>query len=178
MLLGGQGSCSHVFISIFKKCIWTPPLHAQHHCAACLTNIHPATTSITDIHRNNMHSRIIHSQRPTASAPSPTMTSLFTVQKHQLYVSRRMISDQAQHLVSTVNDVNSLISSMNDLITTENKSILVKRILTLSSYGESSNAGPLNLNHLVNLDFFDLISANDQAGLLMEETTVGVKLIW
>jgi hypothetical protein len=137
-----------------------------------------ATTSITDIHRNNMHSRIIHSQRPTASAPSPTMTSLFTVQKHQLYVSRRMISDQAQHLVSTVNDVNSLISSMNDLITTENKSILVKRILTLSSYGESSNAGPLYLNHLVNLDFFDLISANDQAGLLMEETTVGVKLIW
>jgi hypothetical protein len=67
---------------------------------------------------------------------------------------------------------------MNDLITTENKSILVKRILTLSSYGKSSNAGPLYLNHLVNLDFFDLISANDQAGLLMEETTVGVKLIW
>ena len=92
-----------------------------------------------------------------------------------------MISDQAQHLVSTVNDVNSLISSMNDLITTENKSILVKRILTLSSYGDSSNAGPLGsinemyLNHLVNLDFFDQISAEDQAGLLMEECTVGVK---
>ncbi len=91
-----------------------------------------------------------------------------------------MISDQAQHLVSTVNDVNSLISSMNDLITTENKSILVKRILTLSSYGDSSNAGPLGsinkmyLNHLVNLDFFYQISANDQAGPLMEETTVGV----
>ena len=70
---------------------------------------------------------------------------------------------------------------MNDLITTENKSILVKRILTLSSCGESSNAGPLvyinkmYLNHLVNLDYFNRISANDQAGLLMEESTVGVK---
>jgi hypothetical protein len=70
---------------------------------------------------------------------------------------------------------------MNDLITTENKSILVKRSLTLSSCGESSNAGPLvyinkmYLNHLVNLDYFDRISANDQAGLLMEETSVGVK---
>jgi len=110
------------------------------------------------------------------------MTSLFTVKKHQLYlyVSRRMISDQAQHLVSTVSDVNALISSMNDLITTENKSILVKRILTLSSYGDSSNAGPLcsinemYLNHLVNLDFFDQISAKDQAGPLMEETSVVV----
>jgi hypothetical protein len=30
------------------------------------------------------------------------------------------------------------------------------------------------LNHLVYLDFFDHISANDQAGPLMEETTVGV----
>jgi hypothetical protein len=30
------------------------------------------------------------------------------------------------------------------------------------------------LNHLVNLDFFDEISAKDQAGPLMEETTVGV----
>jgi len=92
-----------------------------------------------------------------------------------------MISDQTQHLVSTVNDVNSLISSMNDSIATENKSILVKRILTLSSYGESSNAGPLGhinemcLNHIVNLDFFDRISAKDQPGLLMEETSVGVK---
>ncbi len=91
-----------------------------------------------------------------------------------------MISDQAQHLVSTVYDIDSLISLMNDLITTENKSILVKRILTLSSYGDSSNAGLLGsinemyLNHLVNLDFFDQISANDQAGPLMEETTVGV----
>jgi hypothetical protein len=64
---------------------------------------------------------------------------------------------------------------MNDSITTENKSILVKRTLTLSIYGESSNAGPLYLNHLVNLDFFDRISAEDQAGLLMEESTVGVK---
>ena len=70
---------------------------------------------------------------------------------------------------------------MNDLITTENKSILVKRILTLSSYGESSNAGPLGyinemyLNYFVNLDFFDQISAKDQAGLLMEETSVGIK---
>ena len=92
-----------------------------------------------------------------------------------------MISNQAKYLVSTVNDVNSLISSMNDLITTENKSILVKRILTLSLYAKSSNAGPLGyinkmyLKHLINLDFFDRISANDQAGLLMEETTVGVK---
>jgi hypothetical protein len=92
-----------------------------------------------------------------------------------------MISDQTQHLVSTVNDVNSLISSMNDLIATENKSILVKRILTLSSYGESSNAGPLGyinemyLHHIVNLDFFDQISTKDQAGPLMEETSVGVK---
>ena len=91
-----------------------------------------------------------------------------------------MISNQAKYLVSTVNDVNSLISSMNDLITTENKSILVKRILSLSSYGDSSNAGPLcsinemYLNHLVNLDFFDQISAKDQAGPLMEETSVVV----
>ncbi len=50
----------------------------------------------------------------------------------------------------------------------------MKRTLTLSIYGESSNAGPLYLNHLFNLDFFDRISANDQAGPLMEETTVGV----
>jgi hypothetical protein len=33
----------------------------------------------------------------------------------------------------------------------------------------------INQNHLVNLDFFDRISAEDQAGLLMEETSVGVK---
>jgi len=104
------------------------------------------------------------------------MTSLFPVQKHQLYVSRRILSDQSQLLVSTkVNDVDSLISSMNDSITTENKSILVKRTLTLSSYGESSNSGPLYLNHLVDLDFFDHISAKDQAGLLLEESSVGVK---
>ncbi len=87
-----------------------------------------------------------------------------------------MISHQAQHLVSTVDDVKSLITSMNDLITLENKSILVKRILTLSSHGKSSNAGPLGyinemfLNQVVNLDFFDPISVNDQVGLLMEET--------
>ena len=91
-----------------------------------------------------------------------------------------MISDQAQHLVLTVNDVNSLITSMNDSITPENKSILVKRIITLSSYGKLSNAGPLGyinemyLNYIVDLDFFDRISANDQAGLLMKKTTVGV----
>jgi hypothetical protein len=110
------------------------------------------------------------------------MTSLIAVQKLQLYVSRCILSDQAHLCVSTkVNDVDSLISSMNDSITTENKSILVKRILTLSSYGKSSKAGPLGyinemyLNHLVNLDFFDRISAEDQASLLMEETTVGVK---
>jgi hypothetical protein len=130
----------------------------------------------TDIHRDNKRSRILHRQRPTTTASSPTVASLFAVQKHQLYVSRRILSDQAQLLVSTkVNDVNSLISSMNDSIRTENKSILVKRILTLSSYGKSSNAGPLYLNHLINLDFFDRISAEDQAGLLMEETSVGVK---
>ena len=64
---------------------------------------------------------------------------------------------------------------MNDSITPENKSTLVKRTLTLSIYGELSNAGPLYLNLLVNLDFFDRISAEDQAGLLMEESTVGVK---
>jgi hypothetical protein len=104
------------------------------------------------------------------------MASLPAVQKHQLYVSRPILSDQAQLLVSTkVNDVDSLISLMNDSITPENKSTLVKRTLTLSIYGESSNAGPLYLNHLVNLDFFDRISAEDQAGLLMEESTVGVK---
>ena len=51
----------------------------------------------------------------------------------------------------------------------------MKRTLTLSIYGESSYAGPLYLNHLVSLDFFDRISAEDQAGLLMEESTVGVK---
>ena len=102
------------------------------------------------------------------------MASLPAVQKHQLYVSRRILSDQAQLLVSTkVNDVDSLISSMNDSITPENKS--TKRTLSLSIYGESSNAGTLYLNHLVNLDFFNRISAEDQVGLLMEESTVGVK---
>ena len=70
-----------------------------------------------------------------------------------------MISDQAQHLVSTETYVDSLITSMNDSITPENKSILVKRILTLSSYGKSSNAGPLGyinkmyLNYIIDLDF-------------------------
>jgi hypothetical protein len=104
------------------------------------------------------------------------MASLPAVQKHQLYVSRSILSDQAQLLVSTkVNDVDSLISSMNDSITPENKSTLVKRTLSLSIYGESSNPGTLYLNHLVNLDFFDRISAEDQVGLLMEESTVGVK---
>jgi hypothetical protein len=62
---------------------------------------------------------------------------------------------------------------MNDSITPENKS--TKRTLSLSIYGESSNAGTLYLNHLVNLDFFDRISAEDQVGPLMEESTVGVK---
>ena len=102
------------------------------------------------------------------------MASLPAVQKHQLYVSRPILSDQAQLLVSTkVNDVDSLISLMNDSITPENKS--TKRTLSLSIYGESSNAGTLYLNHLVNLDFFDRISAEDQVGLLIEESTVGVK---
>jgi len=104
------------------------------------------------------------------------MASLLAVQKLQLYVSMHILSDQAHVRVSTkVNDVDSLISSMNDLITTENKCILVKRTLTLSIYGESSYAGPLYLNHLINLDFFDRISAKDQAGLLMEESSVGAK---
>ena len=50
------------------------------------------------------------------------MTSLLAVQKLQLYVSRRILSDQAHLRVSTkVNDVDSLISSMNDSITPENK---------------------------------------------------------
>jgi hypothetical protein len=31
------------------------------------------------------------------------------------------------------------------------------------------------LNHTVDQDFFDQISDNDQAGLLMKKTTVGVK---
>ena len=104
------------------------------------------------------------------------MTSLSAVQKHKLYVSNRILTNHAQLLVSTkVNDVDSLITSMNDSITPENKSTLVKRTLTLSIDGESSNAGPLYLNHLVNLDFFDRISAKDQAGLIMEESTVGFK---
>ena len=108
---------------------------------------------------DSKRARILHLQRPTATAPSPTMTRLFTIQKHRLYVSRRMISDQAQHLVSTETYVDSLITSMNDSITPENKSILVKRILTLSSYGKSSNAGPLGyinkmyLNYIIDLDF-------------------------
>jgi len=111
-----------------------------------------------------------------------TMTNLFALWKHLLYVSRRILSDQAQLLVSTkVNDVDSLIASMNDSIMPENKSTLVKRILTLLLYGDSSKARPLGsitemyLNHIVHLDFFNLISANDQAGPLMEESTVGVK---
>jgi hypothetical protein len=37
----------------------------------------------TDIHRDNKRSRILHRQRrPTATASSPTMTSLSAVQKH------------------------------------------------------------------------------------------------
>ena len=157
-VIGCHWSCLTYLFQFSKNAI------GHHHHIRNTTAPHASptfttTTIVTDIHRDNKRSRILHRQRPTAAASSPTMTSLFTVRKHQLYVSRRMISDQAQHLVSTVNDVNSLISSMNDLITTENKSILVKRILTLSSYGDSSNAGPLRsinemyLNHLVNLDF-------------------------
>ena len=71
---------------------------------------------------------------------------------------------------------------MNDLITPENKKTLVTRILTLSSYGDLSNIGPLGsiddfyLNHTVDQDLFDRISGNDQAGLLMDKTTVGVKV--
>ena len=51
----------------------------------------------------------------------------------------------------------------------------MKRVLTLSLYGASSNAGSLGsinemyLNHIVNLDFFNLISVDDQVGLLMED---------
>jgi hypothetical protein len=131
----------------------------------------------TDIHRNNKRSRILHRQRrPTATASSPTMTSLSAVKKHKLYVSNRILTDHAQPLVSTkVNDLDSLIASMNNLITPENKKNLVTRILTLSSYGDSSNTGPLGsidemyLNHIVDQDLFDRISDNDQAGLLMEK---------
>ena len=177
-----RGRALSFLISISKKCTQTPPPHSRNTTAPHASPTFTATTSVIDIHRVNMHSRILHCQRPTATASSPSMASLLAVHEHQLYVSRRILSDQAQLLVSTkVNDVDSLISSMTDSITTENKSILVKRILTLSSYGDSSNAGPLGsinemyLNHLVNLDFFDQISAEDQAGLLMEECTVGVK---
>ena len=90
------------------------------------------------------------------------MTSLSAVQKHKLYISNRILTNHAQLLVSTkVNDFDSLIASMNDLITPENKKTLVTRILTLSSYGDSSNTGPLGsidemyLNHIVDQDLFD-----------------------
>ena len=117
----------------------------------------------TDIHRDNKRSRILHRQRrPTATASSPTMTSLSAVQKHKLYISNRILTNHAQLLVSTkVNDFDSLIASMNDSITPENKKTLVTRILTLSSYGDSSNTGPLGsidemyLNHIVDQDLFD-----------------------
>jgi hypothetical protein len=69
------------------------------------------------------------------------MTSIFTVAKHQLYISRRIISNPAQHHVSAVEDIESLITSMNDSIMPENKRINnMKRILLLSSYLKSSNA--------------------------------------
>ena len=106
------------------------------------------------------------------------MTSLSAVQKHKLYVSNCILTDHAQLLVSTkVNDFDSLIASMNGLITPENKKTLVTRILTLTSYGDSSNTGPCSidemyLNHIIDQDLFDRISDNDQAGLLMEKTTL------
>jgi len=70
---------------------------------------------------------------------------------------------------------------MNDSVTPENKKTPVTRILTLSSYGDSSNTDQLGsiddfyLNHTVDQDLFDRISENDQAGLLFDKTTVGVK---
>ena len=75
----------------------------------------------------------------TATAPSPPMTSIFTVAKHQLYISRCIISNPAQHHVSAAaEDIESLTPSMNDSITPENKRINnMKRILLLSSYLKS-----------------------------------------
>ena len=95
------------------------------------------------------------------------MTSFFTVAetatKHQLYISKRMISAPAQHHVSAVEDIASLITSMNDLTTPENKIINIKRILMLRAYVKLLNAlhdhGPLSsinkmyLNQIVDLDF-------------------------
>ena len=108
--------------------------------------------------------------------------SLSAVQKQKFYISNRILTDHAQLLVSTkVNDFDSLIASMNDSIMPENKKTLVTRILTLSSYGDSSNTRLLGciddvyLNHTVDQELFDLISDNDQAGLLMDKTTVSVK---
>jgi len=129
---------------------------------------HQRSPRRTDIHRDNKRSRILHRQRPTATASSPTMTSLFAVKKHKFYISNRILTDHAHLLVSRkVNDFDSLIASMNDSITPENKRTLVTNILTLSSYGDSSNTGPLGsidemyLNHTVDQDLFDRISDND-----------------
>jgi uncharacterized UBP type Zn finger protein len=67
-----------------------------------------ATTSVRESSTANDRPPQLHLQ---------TMTSLFAVRKHLLYVSRRIISDQAQlHVSTTVNDVDSLITSMNDSI--------------------------------------------------------------
>ncbi len=51
------------------------------------------------------------------------------------------------------------------------------RIRTLSSYGNCplGSIDDFYLNHTVDQDLFDLISDNDQAGLLMDKTTVGIK---
>ena len=90
------------------------------------------------------------------------MMSLSAVQKQKFYISNRILTDHAQLLVSTkVNDFDSLIASMNNSVTPENKRTLVMNILTLSSYGDSSNTGPLGsidemyLNHTVDQDLFD-----------------------
>jgi len=48
----------------------------------------------TDIHCDNKRSQILHrQQQPTATASSPTMTSLYAVQKHKLYVSNHILTN-------------------------------------------------------------------------------------
>ncbi len=83
----------------------------------------------------------------TATAPSPPMTSNFTVAKHQLYISRCIISNPAQHHVSAAaEDIESLTPSMNDLIMPENKRINnMKRIILLSSYLKSLAGNVANM---------------------------------
>jgi hypothetical protein len=91
----------------------------------------------------------LHCQQPTTTTPSPPMTNSVTA-KHQLYTAREIKSvvfNQTQHHVFRVENIESIIMSMNDLIMSENKRILMKRILTLRLYHKLSNAlqdrGPL-----------------------------------